>query len=103
MDGAWNGLHTLPKLPNRRSAVWLSPHRKPSTSWRPLPDPGEARLMQFVIANTFQESLTKLQGSEQNAAKLAAMELQMNPSHPSLKMHRLEKVKDKNFWSARAN
>lgn len=59
--------------------------------------------MQFVIANTFQESLTKLQGSEQNAAKLAAMELQMNPSHPSLKMHRLEKVKDKNFWSARAN
>lgn len=59
--------------------------------------------MQFVIANTFQESLGKLQGQEQTAAKLAAMELQMNPAHPSLKMHRLDKVKDKNFWSARAN
>ncbi|MBA3914642.1 MAG: AAA family ATPase [Acidobacteriales bacterium] len=59
--------------------------------------------MQFVIANTFQESLGKLQRQEQTAAKLAAMELQMNPAHPSLKMHRLDKVKDKNFWSARAN
>jgi superfamily I DNA/RNA helicase len=59
--------------------------------------------MQFVIANTFQESLAKLQGSEQTAAKLAAMELQMNPAYPSLQMHRLDKVKDKNFWSARAN
>jgi superfamily I DNA/RNA helicase len=59
--------------------------------------------MQFVIANTFQESLAKLQGMEQNAAKLAAMELQMNPAHPGLKMHRLEQAKDRNFWSARAN
>ena len=59
--------------------------------------------MQFVIANTFQDSLGRLQNAEQNAAKLAAMELQMNPAHPGLKMHRLEKVKDKNFWSARAN
>jgi superfamily I DNA/RNA helicase len=59
--------------------------------------------MQFVIASTFQESLARLQGSEQNAAKLAAIDLQMNPSHPGLKMHRLEKVKDKNFWSVRAN
>jgi superfamily I DNA/RNA helicase len=59
--------------------------------------------MLFVIANTFQESLARLQSSEQNAAKLAAMELQMNPAHPGLKIHRLEKVKDKNFWSARVN
>lgn len=60
-------------------------------------------MMQFVIANTFQDSLGRLQNAEQNAAKLAAMELQMNPAHPGLKMHRLEKVKDKNFWSARVN
>ena len=59
--------------------------------------------MQFVIANTFQESLAKLQAAEQTATKLAAMEVQMNPAHPSLKMHRLDKVRDKNFWSARAN
>lgn len=59
--------------------------------------------MQFVIASTFQESLAKLQGGEQNAAKVAAMELQMNPAHPGLKMHRLEKGRDRNFWSARAN
>jgi superfamily I DNA/RNA helicase len=59
--------------------------------------------MQFVIASTFQDSLARLQSGEQTAAKVAAMELQMNPAHPGLKMHRLEKGKDRNFWSARAN
>jgi superfamily I DNA/RNA helicase len=59
--------------------------------------------MQFVIANTFQDSLGRLQTNEQNAAKLAAYELQANPAHPGLQMHKLDKAKDKNFWSARVN
>lgn len=59
--------------------------------------------MQFLIASTFQDSLTKLQPTEQSAAKLAAIELQMNPAHPGLQMHKLDKAKDKNFWSARVN
>lgn len=59
--------------------------------------------MQFIIANTFQDSLGRLQTSEQNAAKVAAIELQMNPAHPGLQMHKLDKARDKNFWSARVN
>jgi hypothetical protein len=57
--------------------------------------------VQFLIASTFQDSLAKLQTGEQNAAKLAAMELQMNPAHPGLQMHKLDRAKDKSFWSAR--
>ena len=57
--------------------------------------------MQFMIANTFQDSLTKLTGEEQKAAKMAAFDLQLNPAHPSLSFHKLDKAKDKNFWSIR--
>jgi hypothetical protein len=57
--------------------------------------------MQFLIASTFQDSLAKLQPGEQNAAKLAAIELQMNPAHPGLQMHKLDRARDKSFWSAR--
>jgi len=37
------------------------------------------------------------------AAKLAAFELQINPANPGLQCHRLDNIKDKNFWSARAS
>jgi superfamily I DNA/RNA helicase len=47
--------------------------------------------------------LARLHSAEQNAAKLAAIEIQMNPAHPGLQMHKLDKAKDKNFWSARVN
>lgn len=59
--------------------------------------------MQFVIANTFQDSLARLTGEEQKAVKTAAFDLQLNPSHPSLQMHRLDKAKDPRFWSTRVN
>ncbi len=59
--------------------------------------------MQFLIASTFQDSLARLQPTEQSAAKLAAIELQMNPAHPGLQMHRLDRARDKNFWSARVS
>ena len=58
--------------------------------------------MQFLIADTFTDSLTRLTADEQKAVKTTAFDLQTNPAHPSLKFHRLDKAKDKNFWSVRA-
>jgi mRNA-degrading endonuclease RelE of RelBE toxin-antitoxin system len=58
--------------------------------------------MLFLIADTFTDSLTHLQADEQKAVKTTAFDLQTNPAHPSLKFHRLDKAKDKNFWSVRA-
>ena len=59
--------------------------------------------MQFVIANTFQDSLARLTGDEQKAVKTTAFDLQLNPAHPGLKMHKLDKAKDPRFWSIRVN
>jgi mRNA-degrading endonuclease RelE of RelBE toxin-antitoxin system len=57
--------------------------------------------MEFRIADTFTDSLAKLTGEEQKAVKMAAFDLQLNPAHPSLQFHKLEKSKDPNFWSIR--
>src|SRR5271155_4212812 len=57
--------------------------------------------MEFRIADTFTDSLAKLTGDEQKAVKTTAFDLQMNPAHPSLQFHRLDKPKDKRFWSIR--
>jgi mRNA-degrading endonuclease RelE of RelBE toxin-antitoxin system len=57
--------------------------------------------MDFRIADTFTDSLARLMGDEQKAVKTAAFDLQLNPASPGLSFHRLEKAKDKNFWSVR--
>ncbi len=59
--------------------------------------------MEFRIADTFTESLARLTGDEQKAAKTAAFDLQLNPSRPSLQFHKLDKAKDPNFWSVRVS
>lgn len=59
--------------------------------------------MDFRIADTFTESLARLTGEEQKAVKTTAFDLQINPASPGLSFHRLEKAKDKNFWSVRVN
>src|SRR5580658_2127645 len=59
--------------------------------------------MEFRIADTFTDSLAKLTGDEQKAVKTAAFDLQLNPAHPSLQFHRLDKPKDRRFWSIRVN
>lgn len=59
--------------------------------------------MEFRIADTFTDSLAKLNGEEQKAVKTTAFDLQMNPAHPSLQFHKLDKAKDHNFWSIRVN
>jgi mRNA-degrading endonuclease RelE of RelBE toxin-antitoxin system len=58
-------------------------------------------MMEFRIADTFTDSLARLTGEEQKAVKTAAFDLQLNPTSPSLSFHKLEKAKDKNFWSVR--
>ncbi len=60
-------------------------------------------MMQFAIADTFTESLARLTGEEQKLVKTAAFDLQMNPAHPSFKLHKLERAKDQRFLSARVN
>jgi len=59
--------------------------------------------MEFRIADTFTDSLARLSGDEQKAVKTTAFDLQMNPAHPSLSFHKLDKAKDKRFWSVRVN
>jgi len=59
--------------------------------------------MDFRIADTFTDSLAKLTGDEQKAVKTTAFDLQLNPAHPSMSMHRIEQSKDKNFWSVRVS
>jgi hypothetical protein len=57
----------------------------------------------FRIADTFTDSLARLTGDEQRAAKTTAFDLQLDPSKPGLSFHKLDKAKDKNFWSVRVN
>jgi mRNA-degrading endonuclease RelE of RelBE toxin-antitoxin system len=59
--------------------------------------------MDFRIADTFQDSLARLTGDEQKAVKTTAFDLQVDPKGPGLQFHRLDKAKDKNFWSVRVN
>ena len=57
--------------------------------------------MQFRIADTFTGSLTRLTGEEQKAAKTTAFDLQIDPVNPGMSFHKLDRAKDKNFWSVR--
>jgi len=59
--------------------------------------------MEFRIADTFTDSLAKLTGEEQKAAKTTAFDLQLNPAHPGLQFHKLDKAKDQNFCSIRVS
>ena len=57
--------------------------------------------MDFRIADTFTDSLARLTGDEQKAVKTTAFDLQMNPANPGMSFHKLDKARDKNFWSVR--
>jgi len=59
--------------------------------------------MEFRIADTFTDSLARLTAEDQKSAKMAAFDLQLNPAHPSLQLHKLDKAKDPNFWSIRVS
>ena len=59
--------------------------------------------MEFRIADTFTDSLSRLTADEQKAVKTTAFDLQANPAMPGLQFHKLDKAKDKRFWSVRAS
>ncbi len=59
--------------------------------------------MEFRIADTFTGSLARLTGDEQKAVKTTAFDLQVNPAAPGLSFHKLDKARDKNFWSVRVS
>src|SRR6185503_16332588 len=59
--------------------------------------------MEFRIADTFSDSLARLTGDEQKAVKTTAFDLQLNPANPGMSFHKLDKARDKNFWSVRVN
>ena len=59
--------------------------------------------MDFRIADTFTDSLARLTGEEQKAVKTTAFDLQLNPANPGLSCHKLDRARDKNFWSVRAS
>jgi mRNA-degrading endonuclease RelE of RelBE toxin-antitoxin system len=59
--------------------------------------------MDFRIADTFTDSLARLTGDEQKAVKTTAFDLQLNPVSTGMSFHKLDRAKDKNFWSVRVN
>lgn len=59
--------------------------------------------MEFRIADTFTDSLGRLTGDEQKLVKTTAFDLQLNPVNPGMSFHKLDKARDKNFWSVRVS
>ncbi|MDR0306376.1 MAG: UvrD-helicase domain-containing protein [Chitinispirillales bacterium] len=59
--------------------------------------------MEFRIADTFTGSLAKLTAQEQKAVKITVFELQTNRESSGLRLHKLEKTRDPNFWSVSVN
>jgi len=59
--------------------------------------------MDFRIADTFTDSLARLTGQEQKAVKTTAFDLQLDPTNPGMRFHKLDRAKDPNFWSVRVN
>ena len=59
--------------------------------------------MNFLIADTFTKSLARLDAGSQALVKQAAFDFQVNPENPGFQFHRLDRAKDKSFWSCRVN
>ena len=59
--------------------------------------------LDFRLADTFTAALARLPAADQKAVKVSVLDLQLDPSAPGLQMHRIDKSKDPNFWSARVN
>jgi hypothetical protein len=57
--------------------------------------------MKFMIADTFTKSLARLDHPAQALVKQAAFDFQLHPAHPGLHFHRLERARDKQWWSFR--
>jgi UvrD-like helicase C-terminal domain/AAA domain len=61
------------------------------------------KALNFLIADTFTDSLGRLTAQEQKAAKTTAFDLQLDPTSNGLSFHKLDRAKDANFWSVWVN
>ena len=59
--------------------------------------------MTHRIADTFYDALGKLTTQEQKSVKTTVFDFQMDPSLPSLSLHRVDRARDPNFWTARVS
>jgi len=59
--------------------------------------------MEFRIADTFIDSLAKLNNQEQKAVKTTVFDLQVNPASPGLNFHKLDRAQDPSFASVRVS
>lgn len=59
--------------------------------------------MEFRISDTFTDSLARLTNQEQRSVKTTAFDLQLNPAHPGLQFHRIDRGRDASFWSLRVS
>src|SRR5260221_7417021 len=59
--------------------------------------------MELRSAAAFTDSPARLSGEEQKAVKTTAFDLQLTPASPGLSFHKLDKARDKNFWSVRVS
>lgn len=59
--------------------------------------------MSLIIADTFTDSLARLTADEQKLAKTTAFDLQLDPSGSGMSFHKLDRAKDKRFWSVRVS
>lgn len=59
--------------------------------------------MNFIISDTFDDSLAKLKLDEQKLTKTTAFDLQRDPTGNGMSFHKLDRVKDKRFCSVRVS
>ena len=59
--------------------------------------------MTVVISDSFTKALTRLSGDEQKQVKITTFDIQTNPESPGLSLHRVDRARDSNFWTARAS
>jgi hypothetical protein len=57
--------------------------------------------MQFRLSDTFTVSRARLSAEEQKLAKITALDLQLDLASRGLQFHRLDRARDKRFWSVR--
>ncbi len=57
--------------------------------------------VEFCIADSLLVSLARLTGDEQKQIKITIFDLQANPANPGHQLHKLDRARDRNFWSVR--
>ena len=65
-------------------------------------------IVQFLIADTFTDSLSRLELAEQKLVKTTAFDLQLDPANSGPgsqgnRFHRIDHARDKQFWSVRVS